>query len=89
MSMTGLTIRHVGEHFQQLNNTISGYFQKILVTLSSQEMYSRYVQLPTREFVSSKIRDEPKFWLYFKNTIRAINGSHIHSVPHAFLCPNY
>ncbi|KIK74244.1 hypothetical protein PAXRUDRAFT_176328 [Paxillus rubicundulus Ve08.2h10] len=60
MSVIGLTIRHVGECFQTLNNTISQYFQKILVSLSSQPLYTRYVQLPTVEFVSQKIRNNYK-----------------------------
>ncbi|KIJ09243.1 hypothetical protein PAXINDRAFT_40755, partial [Paxillus involutus ATCC 200175] len=89
MSVTGLTIRHVGEHFQRSNDTISLYFQKMLVILSSQPLYTRYMQLPTGEFVSPKISNNPKFWPYFKNAIGAIDGSHIYVAPPAYLRPNY
>ena len=35
MSVTGLTIQHVEEHFQQSNETISCYFHHILSIMSS------------------------------------------------------
>ncbi|KAF8834554.1 hypothetical protein BDN67DRAFT_876599, partial [Paxillus ammoniavirescens] len=40
--VTGLTLRNVGEQFQRSSDTISHYFQKILVILSTQLLYSRY-----------------------------------------------
>jgi len=52
-------------------------------------MYTRYIQLPTGGLVSTKIRSNPKFWPYFKNAVGAIDGSHIHSAPPAYLRPNY
>ncbi|KIK21682.1 hypothetical protein PISMIDRAFT_84612, partial [Pisolithus microcarpus 441] len=42
MSITGLTIRHVGEHFQHSNETISQYFQKLLFIFSSSPFYPEY-----------------------------------------------
>ncbi|KIK93488.1 hypothetical protein PAXRUDRAFT_144984, partial [Paxillus rubicundulus Ve08.2h10] len=96
--VTGLTLRHVGERFQQSNYSYivqsdfcvyTSYFQKILVILLTQLLYSRYIQLPTREFVSQKIRNNPKFWLFFKDAIGAIDGSHIHAAPPAYLHPNH
>ncbi|KIJ19770.1 hypothetical protein PAXINDRAFT_23878, partial [Paxillus involutus ATCC 200175] len=78
--VTGLNLRHIREWFQQSSDTISCYFQKILVILLTQPLYSRY-NSPTRESIFPKIRNNPKFWLFFKNTIRAIDGSHIHAAP--------
>ncbi|KIK80391.1 hypothetical protein PAXRUDRAFT_158831 [Paxillus rubicundulus Ve08.2h10] len=63
MLVTGLTIRHVGEHFQRSNDTISLYDDPglwLLFILSSQPLYTRYVQLPTGEFISSKINEQPQ-----------------------------
>ncbi|KIK91055.1 hypothetical protein PAXRUDRAFT_150399 [Paxillus rubicundulus Ve08.2h10] len=51
--VTDLTLKHIGEQFQQSSDTISLYFQKILVILLTQLLYSRYVQLPTREYINS------------------------------------
>ncbi|KIN95067.1 hypothetical protein M404DRAFT_115192, partial [Pisolithus tinctorius Marx 270] len=42
MSVTGLTIRHISEHFQWSNETISQYFCKILFILSLSPFYSMY-----------------------------------------------
>lgn len=65
------------------------YFQKMLVIFSSPPFYTTYVQLPTSESVPPKIRHNSKFWLFFQNAIGAIDGSHIHAAPPAFVRPNY
>ncbi|KIM59698.1 hypothetical protein SCLCIDRAFT_47379, partial [Scleroderma citrinum Foug A] len=87
--VTGLSIRHIGEHFQRSNETISRYFQKMLVIFSSPPFYTTYIQLPTGESVPPKIRHNSKFWPFFQNAIGAIDGSHIHAAPPAFVHPNY
>ncbi|KAF8432919.1 hypothetical protein L210DRAFT_3342873, partial [Boletus edulis BED1] len=66
------------------------YFQKMLEIFSSPPMYTNYVQLPaTGDPVAAKIRKKTKFWPYFKNAVGAIDGSHIHAAPPAYLHPNY
>ncbi|KIJ63750.1 hypothetical protein HYDPIDRAFT_54704, partial [Hydnomerulius pinastri MD-312] len=87
--VTGLSFRHVGERFQRSNDTISRYFHKMLVIFSTQPFYTTYVQSPTSEHVSRKIRNNPKFWPFFKDAIGAIDGSHIHISPPANLRSNY
>ena len=49
MSMTGLTIHHIGKHFQCLNNTISKSFCKMLLIFSSAPFYTTYITLPNAD----------------------------------------
>ncbi|KIN98454.1 hypothetical protein M404DRAFT_157497, partial [Pisolithus tinctorius Marx 270] len=81
MSVTGLTIRHIGEHSQQSNETISWYFHKILFILSSSPFYSTYIKMPGADDIQPKIRGDKRFWLYFKDAIGALDRSHIHATP--------
>lgn len=42
------------------------------------------MRLPTaNDPISDKIRSNPKFWPFFKDTLGALDGSHIHSSPPA------
>ncbi|KIN99451.1 hypothetical protein M404DRAFT_103300, partial [Pisolithus tinctorius Marx 270] len=77
--VTGLTIRHVGEHFQQSNETISQYFHKILFILLLSPFYSTYVKMSGADDIQPKIRGDKRFWLYFKDVIGVLDGSHIHA----------
>jgi hypothetical protein len=61
------------------------YFKKILYSVSSAPFYTNFIQLPTGELVPPKIRQNPKFWPYFCNTIGAIDGSHIPVAPPSHL----
>lgn len=61
----------------------------MLVIFSSPPFYTAYIQLPSGESVSHKIRHNPKFWPFFQDAIGAIDGSHIHAAPPAFVRPNY
>ena len=46
--------------------------------------YTKHVRLPGKDDpVSTQIRNNPKFWPYFKNALGALDGSHIHSAPPA------
>ena len=49
MSVTGLTIRHTGEHFQRSNETISKYFRRMLGIFSSEPFYTTYINLPDND----------------------------------------
>src|SRR6267154_4175218 len=60
----------------------------MLVVFSSPPFYSTYVSLPDAS-VSLKIHCNLKFWPFFKDTIGALDGSHIHATPPAFECAAY
>jgi len=49
----------------------------MLITFSSAPFYSTYVLSPSGDVISPKIRDNPKYWPYFKDAIGTIDGSHI------------
>ncbi|KIK11732.1 hypothetical protein PISMIDRAFT_78933, partial [Pisolithus microcarpus 441] len=83
MSVTSLTIRHVGERFQRSNDTISRYFHKLLSIFSSSPFYSAYVHMPDTDEVQPEIRENTRFWPFFQHAIGALDGSHIHAVPAA------
>ncbi|KIO11980.1 hypothetical protein M404DRAFT_99069, partial [Pisolithus tinctorius Marx 270] len=87
--VTGLMVRHVGEHFQWSNNTISQYFKKLLFVFSELPFYITYVQFLTGEAIHPKIRHNPKFWLYFRNAIGVIDGCHIPVSPPSIIHSNY
>ena len=55
----------------------------MLVIFSSAPFYSAYVHAPSGEVISSKIRNNPKYWPYFKDAVGAIDGSHIVAAPPA------
>ena len=56
----------------------------MLMIFSSPPFYSKYVHLPTaNDPTPPQIRNNPKFWPFFRNAIGAIDGSHIHSAPPA------
>jgi hypothetical protein len=56
----------------------------MLVIFSSPPFYSKYVHLPLDVgSIPQKIRKNPKFWPFFKDTIGALDGSHIHAAPPA------
>ena len=56
----------------------------MLFIFSSPLFYIAYVHLPTADDpVPSPIRNNPKFWPFFKDALAVIDGSHIHCVPPA------
>src|SRR5882762_11532098 len=60
------------------------YFRKMLLIFSSPPFYTKYVCLPTTDDpVPPEIYNNPKFWPYFRDTLGALDGSHIHSAPPA------
>jgi hypothetical protein len=54
----------------------------MLIIFATPLFYSKYVHLPSDE-VSQRIHENPKFWPFFKDTIGALDGSHIHATPPA------
>ncbi|KIO11764.1 hypothetical protein M404DRAFT_112948, partial [Pisolithus tinctorius Marx 270] len=85
--VTGLTIRHVGERFQQSNDTIQ-CFKKLLFIFSDPPFYSIYIQFPTGEAIHPKICHNPKFWPYFQDAIGTIDDCHIPVSPPAIIHSN-
>ncbi|KAF8152633.1 hypothetical protein B0H34DRAFT_636263, partial [Crassisporium funariophilum] len=87
MCVTGLFIRHVGEHFQCSNKTISKCFCTILFAISSPPFYTKYVQLPKADSpVPSSILNNPKFFPFLRNALGAMDGVHINCCPSAAKC---
>ena len=65
------------------------YFCKMVEIFSSRPFYTTYVKPPGVDNLSPKIRSNKKFWPYFKDTIGAIDGSHLPIVPPAYLASPY
>ena len=56
----------------------------MVLIFSSRPFYTNYVHLPTHNNpVPPEIRNNPKFWPYFKDALGALDGSHIYSAPPA------
>jgi hypothetical protein len=54
----------------------------MLFIFSSHSFYAEHVCLPTADTpVPPEIRNNPKYWPYFKDALGALDGSHIHSAP--------
>lgn len=53
----------------------------MLFIFSSPPFYTKYVHLPSS--TPNEIRNNPKFWPFFKDCLGAFDGSHIHSSPPA------
>ena len=99
MCVTGLSVRHVGERFQQANGTISKYssffyiamdsnsvryFIQTLSILSVGRFYMKCVCLPWIDDPPPDfIWRNPKFWPFFSNAIGAMDGTHINCCPSA------
>ncbi|KAF8219097.1 hypothetical protein L208DRAFT_1076094, partial [Tricholoma matsutake] len=77
---TGLSICHVGEHFQRSNETISKYFLKMLNIFSSNPFYADYRWLIDLVYIndpiSKYITDNDKFYPFFAGAIGALDGTH-------------
>ena len=84
-SVTGLSIRHLGERFQHSNETISKYFREVLCALSSAPFYTTYVFLPSSTTsIPSEIRDNTNFFPFFSGAIGAIDGTHVKCCPSTY-----
>ncbi|KAJ7101207.1 hypothetical protein C8R44DRAFT_577535, partial [Mycena epipterygia] len=82
--VTGLSIRHVGERFQRSNETISKYFRRVLIAVSSPPFYMRYVRLPSADDPTpDSILHNPKLFPFFRDAIGSMDGTHINSAPSA------
>jgi hypothetical protein len=57
----------------------------MLFIFSSHPFYTKCVHLPTADDpVPPEIRNQPKFWPYFKDALGALDGSHLHCAPPAY-----
>src|SRR5262249_49256231 len=60
------------------------YFRKMVIIFATQPFYTEFVQQPTsQDPIPSQICNNPKYFPYFKDSIGALDGSHIHSAPAA------
>jgi len=55
----------------------------MLFILSSPPFYTQYVHLPDRNKTHARIRENPRFWPFFKDAIGTLDGSHIQAAPGA------
>ncbi|KAJ7321923.1 hypothetical protein DFH08DRAFT_618396, partial [Mycena albidolilacea] len=82
--VVGMSIRHIGERFQWSNETISKYFRRVLIALSSPLFYTHYVRLPcVGDPVPEAIAHDPRFFPFFEDAIGSMDGTHIDSAPPA------
>lgn len=62
----------------------------MLCIFSSGAFYNKFVILPRGDDPTPpEIRQNPKFYPYFKDVLGALDGSHIHCAPPAVLRPSY
>lgn len=71
----GTSIRGVAEEFQHSLETISRYVGAVLEALSS--LSSQFIGLPNAFNIPKEVRENTKFYPYFKDCIGAIDGSYI------------
>ena len=102
---TGGSQRDARERFQHALGTISMYvcvdllnrnpehenrvFHGILNAIVSKTFYNRYVKFPRTDKVPPQIRDNPKFFPFFKGCLGAVDGTHIKSFLPSEDTPHY
>ncbi|KIJ26293.1 hypothetical protein M422DRAFT_133398, partial [Sphaerobolus stellatus SS14] len=81
----------VAERFQHSGDTISKCFHHVLDALTHPEVYKLYIKFPdvTTDCLPDNIRENKKFYLFFKDALGAIDGSHIPVSPPAVDRPHY
>jgi len=72
-----------GTTFVRLSFVSTSYFRKMVTIFSSPPFYTSLVTPPDHTMLSSKFKCNPKFWPYFKDSIGALDGSHIPITPPA------
>ena len=60
-------------------------FHSVLNALTSEGVYGAFVKLPDPMVTPRELRQDPKFYPYFKDCIGAIDGSHIEATVSADL----
>ncbi|KAH9910649.1 uncharacterized protein BXZ73DRAFT_23121, partial [Epithele typhae] len=77
LARTGLGQREAREQFQRSPETVSIVFNRILDMLVSPRFYHRYVKLPDPSRTPRWIKDNPKFYPFFRRVLGAIDGTHV------------
>ena len=69
--------RVIQERFQHSRETVSKHFHKVLIAYL--RLSFKYIKPldPTFQNVQTKIRNDRRYWPFFKNAIGAIDGTHI------------
>ncbi|XP_059666658.1 uncharacterized protein LOC132312336 [Cornus florida] len=70
--------RVVAERFQHSTSTILYHFYSVLKLIC--ELGTKIIVPPDLNEIPKQIKNNPKFYPYFKNCIGAIDGTHIHAV---------
>jgi DDE superfamily endonuclease len=58
----------------------------MVMVFSSPPFYTTFVHLPNENDCPPEIRNNSKFWPFFKDVLGALDGSHIHCSPPAHIC---
>ncbi|KIM50162.1 hypothetical protein SCLCIDRAFT_51422, partial [Scleroderma citrinum Foug A] len=82
-AVTNLSIRKVAERFQRSNETISRHDIIHLMDNYWLGFRTAYMQLPSPDILSEHIKNNPKFFPFFKDALGAIDGTHIPCFPPA------
>ena len=64
-------------------DNFASYFHKMVKIFSAPPIYDIFVKPPSVNPLSLKIQNDIKLYSYFKNVIRAVDGSHIPTTPPA------
>jgi hypothetical protein len=77
--------RAIQEHFQHSGETVHRYFYAALQAFVC--LHEEVVLLPSPAIVPGEIRWKTRFWLYIKDCIGALDGSHIRAHMYLIVTP--
>ncbi|KAE8180761.1 hypothetical protein CF336_g9168 [Tilletia laevis] len=78
MCRFAVTCRQAADVFGHSATSIGTAFKAVLRALLSPRVYSKYVRLPSRHSpVADRITGDPGLFPFFKDVIKAIDGSHV------------
>ncbi|XP_050897585.1 uncharacterized protein LOC127104449 [Lathyrus oleraceus] len=79
----GVGNRMIQERFQHSGETVSRHFHRVLRACLKLSMKYIKPEGPTFHDCHSKIKNDQRYWPFFKNAIGAINGTHVSCVVNA------
>jgi hypothetical protein len=77
-ALTGTTSRKLKSNWNHSTSTISNTLHEVAEAILRLE--HRVIIKPTAEYLSDRIRNNPKFWPYFRDCIGALDGTHLNAV---------
>ena len=78
--LKGWSVREIAERFQHSTSTVHNASHQVGRSLLEVKG-ALYAQPSATDDTAEQIRDNPKFWPYFKDCIGALDGTHIHCIP--------